>query len=194
SQLNVSAPGLAVGREERVIHLSILRDRVTLRNVIPDDVEILEVALRQHFRIVDSGPLRPVRFFSGREVYVAETGALIRPGEFRANNAAGTDGRCEIFAEVTFATRPLRYGRQFDVIAIYRGFRSQQRLVHLDATPHLDCADRISGNGLIHERQPGEVGRGAAWANLRDAFGFERAGGLINDVVHLAHRVDRVLG
>src|SRR5450432_132907 len=76
---------------------------------------------------------------------------------------------------------------ELDVVAIDRSVRAQQRLVHLDATAHLYGADGIRGHGLINEREPSHVGGSAAGATLSDAFGFQSAGGLKNDLVNLAH-------
>ena len=83
---------------------------------------------------------------------------------------------------------------EFDVIAIDGGARTEKSLIHFDAAADLDGADGIGGDGLIHVTEPGEAGRRAAGAALRDAIGLERAGGLENDFVDFAHGIDGIVG
>src|SRR5271167_1307358 len=78
------------------------------------------------------------------------------------------------------------------MVAVDRGVGTEQSFVHLYALAHLNGSNGSGSDGLIEITQPGNAGRSAAGAALGDAIGLQRAGGIENCFVDIAHGVDGI--
>src|SRR5580698_2734346 len=193
AQFDFTLPhGVFPRSEKPVIHFAVFFDRVRLRDVIAINIKIAERSLRKHLFVVDTDPLFPVRFFLLGKHNVFELRPRIGPHKLGSDDSARANGGGKIIAVFNPVAARASHGGKLHVIAINSGFRAQQRLIHFDAATNLNRANRVGGDGLVHVWQPSQRRWSAAGAALSDAVGLQRAGGLKDRFVNLAHGVYRI--
>ena len=133
-----------------------------------------------------------MRLFARFQIYIFQLWPVFRPGEFRAQHAAGPQGRREIIPQIFFFVACTTNSCQFNMITINSRPRPKKSLVHLDPSAHLHRAHGISRHGLVHVAKPRQARRRAARAALRHTVRLQRPRGLENRFVYFTHRVYRI--
>src|SRR5262249_50999129 len=110
-------------------------------------------------------------------------------------HAASSQCGCEVIANILFVAG-IRSGnpREFNVISVNGGVRSEKSLVHFHPPAHLHGANWIRRDGLVHITKPGKARGSSAGTNLCDTVRFESASRFENDSIDFAHSVERIRG
>src|SRR5579862_9297084 len=98
AQFDLTLPCRVRRREERVIHLAVLRDRVRFRDVVASHIKVEELALRKHLLVIETDPLLPVLLFCSRQIHGLELRSGIGPDKLRPHHSSGSNRGREIVA------------------------------------------------------------------------------------------------